>query len=43
MGSARLVIVEDDVDIGNMMKIYFSLSFQREINHIALTILILFS
>ena len=24
MGKARLLVVEDDVDIGNMLKIYFS-------------------
>ena len=24
MGKARLLVVEDDIDIGNMLKIYFS-------------------
>jgi hypothetical protein len=24
MGKARLLVVEDDLDIGNMLKIYFS-------------------
>lgn len=34
MGKARLLIVEDDVDIANMLKIYFSsLSFEVDVAH----------